>query len=324
MHRNSLRALLVAILVGGAAPAVSQLSDVPPFRLEDKRLAEVVGAFNEERESRQWGRTKVELKKLLESGSPDLQNLSSWWIGVQPGLSDNERIQFWQMAIEVVPKERDWTGAAMAIMRLELRNAPKKERLEIYRAAMEKGSVRLTEGAELGRREACGLAAYDGILELKDLVEKYLYDLPGQPSGLKATALVAIELRRDAENRKDALRLQVQRMAEMPRGEMTRRMWEQQGFAGAKAVLEREIREGNDSDLKKKLTQVLIVPFDICEEEKMRPSRVDPAHRDSVCAALVTNSAFRADVVRLWTDEQVKKGALRRGTSVPASQEERP
>ena len=66
MHRNSLRALLVAILVGGAAPAVSQLSDVPPFRLEDKRLAEVVGAFNEERESRQWGRTKVELKKLLE------------------------------------------------------------------------------------------------------------------------------------------------------------------------------------------------------------------------------------------------------------------
>lgn len=324
MPRISVRAFLVAILFGGAAPAVAQRGDVPSFRLDDKRLAEIVSAFNAEKESRQWGRTKVELRKLLESGSPDLQNLSSWWIGVQPGLSDNERIQFWQMAIQVVPKEHDWTGAAMAVMRLELRNAPKKQRFEIYRAAIEKGSVQLSEGAELSRREACGLAAYDGILELNDLVEKYLYDLPGQPSGLKATALVAMELRRDAENRKDALRLQVQRMAEMPRGEMTRRMWKQEGFAGAKAVLEREISEGNDPDLKEKLTQALIVPFDICEEERMRPSGVDPAQRDSVCAVLVTDSAFRGEVVRLWTDEQVKKGALRRGTSVPAPQKERP
>lgn len=318
MCRDSVRFVAFAILVVLVAPAGLAVDgvDIPFHSLKDPSLAAVVSAFEAEKETRQWGRTRAELRRLLETDSPQLQNIASWWIGTQPGLTDDERIAFWEMALRVVSKERDWTGADMAIMRLRLKNLARRDRLEIYRTAMEKGSVELWEGARLSRREAAGLAAFDGIGELKEDVDRYSPDLPGG-QGVHAQVMAALELRKGAENREDAIALHLRRLEEMRPEEMARRTKEDEGFALANEALAAAIDQKKAQEQRDRLARALMPAFEACKEEWSRSS-ADKRRGTPECYAL-GRTGLRARAEQLAWEAEVEAKHMQLGVSAPAS-----
>ena len=323
MCRNSVRSVVFAILAGAVAPIVlaSGYADVPFHSLKDPSLAAVVSAFEAEKETRQWGRTRAELSKLLASNSPQVQSLASWWIGEQPGLTDGDRIAFWEMALRIVSKERDWTGASMAIMRLRLKNLPRRDRLEIYRAAMDMGSVELWEGARLERREAAGLAAFDGIEELKEAVDRNSADMPGG-QGVHAQVLAALELRKGAENRDDAIALHLKRLEEMRPEEMVRRTREDEGFALANEALAAAIDQKKSTELRDRLARALTPAFEACKEE-WSGSRLDERRGTPECHAL-GRTTLRPRVQQLAWEAEIEAKQMKLSVSPPPATKKQP
>lgn len=316
MRCRSVRAFAFALVTGAAWPAVlaANSGDEAFDRLRDPALAGVVSAFDAEKDSRQWSRTKAELVRLLESNSPQLKNLASWWVGAQPGLSYEERIAFWMGIRQVVPQEEGVTGAAREISRLRLKKLQRRERLEIYRAAMEKGSVALWEGAKLDRREAAGLAAFDGIDELRDEVARYVVDTPTM-KGLRASALVALELRKGAENRDDAIALHLRRLEEMRPEEIARRTKGEEGFALANEALAAAVDEKKSPELRDRLARALTPAFEVCREEWSRsPDDVRPG--TPACYALARTS-LRNRAQQLAWEAEIEQKHMVRSVQVP-------
>jgi hypothetical protein len=318
MRRNSVRAIVFAVLTGAVAPVAltSDHADVPLHSLEDPSLAGVVGAFNAEKGARQWERTRAELTKLLESSSPQIQNLASWWIGAQAGLTDEDRIAFWEMAIRVVSKERDWTGADMAIMRLRLKNLPRRDRLEIYRGAMEKGAVQLWGGARLDSVEAASLAAFDGIEELKQERVRNVVDLPTMPSA-KAKCLAVLELRKGAQNRDEAVALHLKHLEEMRPEEMVRRTKEDQGFALANEALAAAIDQKKAQEQRDRLARALMPAFEACKEEWS--VSVDDKRRGTPDCYALGRTGLRGRAEQLASEAEVEAKHMQMGVSAPAS-----
>ena len=321
MARDSLKMFLIVSLITLGSDIMAQYRGLPPHSLEDERLTGVVNAFNAEKDGRQWGRTRAELTKLLESNSSQLQNLASWWIGAQPGLTDEDRVALLLFVRKVVPQEEGVTGAALAIMRLRLKNLPRRERLETYRAAMEKGSAELWEGAKLGRREAAGLAAFDGIEELREDVDRYAVDLPTSEP-VHAQALALLEFRKGAENREDAIALHLKRLEEMPNREMARRTKEDEGFASAAEALAWDINQKTSQDLTDRLAVALIPAFAACESEWSRPQgEVRP-----VCAGCraLGRSGLRIRARDMAWEAEIEAKHLPRSDSAPPATKKSP
>ncbi len=114
----------------------------------------------------------------------------------------------------------------------ELLRAPKAERVRVYSAAIVEGSTTLERGDRIIRQVAMGLAADDGLDELKPLIEVYYPE--ESPDARRQNPLpellIRLELGAGAVDREDAGRLASERLAAMKDGEFRDRMNTDEAF----------------------------------------------------------------------------------------------
>ena len=108
---------------------------------------------------------------------------------------------------------------------VELFRAPREERIELYRRAIVEGKVLLKRGTPLDRWNAVRGAAWQGLDELRPLIETYYPLTPGLAADTPIEQLrLWLDLRAGAIDREDALRLASQRLAKLEDREFESRM----------------------------------------------------------------------------------------------------
>lgn len=124
----------------------------------------------------------------------------------------------------------------------ELRKKPRDERAAIYTRAIQEGQVVLRRsGVKLLRQTALMSAAWDGIEELRPLIEAYMEE--ALPSA-RAVLLATLELRAGGRDRDDAAIRGAKRLAAMPDQELWTRM-DDAGFREAALAVVRYVCEAN-------------------------------------------------------------------------------
>jgi len=114
----------------------------------------------------------------------------------------------------------------------ELPRLPRDERLPVYSTAIIEGRATLRRGDILVRQTAMGLAACDGLEELKPLIEAHYMDEPEEVRQRLPLAelLIRLELGAGAVDREDAGRLASERLAAMKDQEFRDRMNTDEAF----------------------------------------------------------------------------------------------
>lgn len=124
----------------------------------------------------------------------------------------------------------------------ELRKAPRSERAAIYAKAIQEGQAVLKRGARtLLRQSALMAAAWDGLEELRPLIEAHLDEAP---LSQRAAILPTLELRAGGDDANDAAIRAARRLAAMPDHELWTRM-DDAGFREAALAVVRYVCEAN-------------------------------------------------------------------------------
>lgn len=124
----------------------------------------------------------------------------------------------------------------------ELRKAPRSERAGTYTRSIQEGQVVLRRsGVKLLRQSALMAAAWDGLEELRPLIEAYLNEAPRSQ---RATLLPTLELRAGGDDANDAAIRGAKRLAAMPDQELWTRM-DDAGFREAALAVVRYVCEAN-------------------------------------------------------------------------------
>ncbi len=114
----------------------------------------------------------------------------------------------------------------------ELPRTSRDERLRVYSTAIVEGRATLRHGDVLVRQTAMGFAAFDGLEELKPLIEAHYMDEPEEVRQRLPLAelLIRLELGAGAVDREEAGRLASERLAAMKDGEFRDRMNTDEAF----------------------------------------------------------------------------------------------
>lgn len=117
----------------------------------------------------------------------------------------------------------------------QLPRLPRAHRLEMYRQAITQGSAKLPHGSTLTREAASSLAAFEGMGELRAVVQEFAGQVESRwrkSFGFESFDSL-FELTAGAEDREDAARLAATRLAEISADTVRDRMDQDEGFREA-------------------------------------------------------------------------------------------
>jgi hypothetical protein len=165
------RVLLLAILTSALVGSALASSGKPVQSLTARQQAVRDAALIKDPATRSERlRAAIRAGLLAEAGDP-LSPVFSYLVSNERWLNP---LTYLDILLEFdAVDHKQWHRALRFLDQAELAKASRDRRIEVYKAAIVEGEVRLPRGERLVRASAMGLAAVDGLTELESVIDAY-------------------------------------------------------------------------------------------------------------------------------------------------------